>query len=233
MADQEVKEILRTGRGFRAVKLAIYRLSDQKIVGYEMLSRGPEGPLSRPDEFLRASIECGLLTEVDIHCFKRCLDATRDLDPELRIHINIYPSTLCKIPLDELESWLPSNRDRSNFCIEIVEQEKVGNIALLESVVHKLRLEGTLLAIDDVGFGGSTLENLIVLEPEIIKIDRSYVTGAGGDPVRERHLRRLVRTAEALGAELVAEGVESQADIDILRIMEVEFGQGLFWGPLP
>ena len=92
-----------------------------------------------------------------------------------------------------------------------------------------LRSRGIDVALDDVGFGHSSLEALIVLEPDIVKIDRRFVHGVSKDAGRARDLRRLAGVLQGLGAEVIAEGVESQADIDALMSIGIEFGQGYFW----
>ena len=71
----------------------------------------------------------------------------------------------------------------------------------------------------------------MILEPDVFKIDKRMVTGIGTDPGdRERALERIVSVAHALGAEVIAEGIESAADMETLRKLGVEYGQGFFWG---
>lgn len=229
----DIAETLRSGEGFRAVRLPIYRLADQKLVGYEMLSRGPKGPLSTPDEFFRLSIKHKVLTEVDLHCLEICLEATKGLKAPFGFHINLFPSTIMETPIDKLLKMFPKNRKPGDFCVEIVEQQKISDTGSLHDKVLRLKDAGIRLAMDDVGFGASSLESLIVLEPDIIKIDRLYVTGASEETRREKQLRRLVKVAEALDAELVAEGISSKQDLALLKQVGVGYGQGIFWGPLP
>ena len=87
-----------------------------------------------------------------------------------------------------------------------------------------------LVSIDDVGFGRSSLESLIILEPDIVKIDRKYVSGIADEPTKCRLLRRLVKVVNSLGAELVAEGIECREELELLVEMGVPFGQGWYWG---
>lgn len=69
-----------------------------------------------------------------------------------------------------------------------------------------------------------------MLEPDVVKIDRSYVDGASRDPHKGRLLSRLVEVSRTLGAEIIAEGIESRDDLALLRDYGVEFGQGWLWG---
>ena len=93
-----------------------------------------------------------------------------------------------------------------------------------------LKKAGILVGIDDVGFGRSSLESLILLEPDVVKVDIKYVAGIAVDPQKQRLLRRLVKVVQALGAELVAEGVESREDLEVVRDMGVQYAQGYLWG---
>jgi len=88
------------------------------------------------------------------------------------------------------------------------------------------------VAIDDVGFGRSSLETLILLEPDLVKVDRKYVAGLSNEPAKARLLRRLTNVAKSLGAEIVAEGIEDRRDLPLLKDMGVNYGQGFLWGEL-
>jgi EAL domain-containing protein (putative c-di-GMP-specific phosphodiesterase class I) len=197
-----------------------------------MLSRGPKGPLEMPDNFLKASLDAGILEEVDLLCFKSCMKTGLTYDSGATLHLNLFPSTILSLSDEELLALFPKKKRSGIFCVEIVEHQRIPDIMRLKRKMDKLREKGIKLAIDDVGFGASSLESLIVLEPEIIKIDRRYVTGAHKDAESSRLLVRLVRVAESLGAELVAEGVNSEQDRKLLQKTGVEFGQGPLWGKL-
>jgi EAL domain-containing protein (putative c-di-GMP-specific phosphodiesterase class I) len=231
LTDSETARTLRSGKGFRALSHPIYRLNDEKIVGYEMLSRGPAGPLEIPEIFFRVSMENKVLTEVDLHCMQRCIESASTMDSELWFHVNLYPSTVAETSPEKLLGFFPKDVKNWKFCIEIVEDQQVSDMEKLASTTSKLKKAGVKLAIDDVGFGASTLESLIVLEPDILKIDRRYVSGVAGDTRRERYLLRLIKVARALGAELVAEGIETRADLELMLEVGVEYGQGYLWGP--
>ncbi len=231
MTEPDVTEILLSGRGFRALSHPIHRLSDEAVIGYEMLTRGPKGPFEIPEVLFKTSLEHGILTQVDLHCMKRCITAAKTMDPSLSFHVNLYPSTILSTPPETLLKLFPRNTDKWKFCVEIVEDEHISDMDRLREQLAKLRKAGVQLAIDDVGFGASTLESLIVLEPDILKIDRRYVSKVAGDSRRERYLLRLIKVARALGAELVAEGIETRTDLELMMEVGVEYGQGFLWGP--
>jgi EAL domain-containing protein (putative c-di-GMP-specific phosphodiesterase class I) len=86
------------------------------------------------------------------------------------------------------------------------------------------------IALDDVGFGRSCLESLILLEPHLIKVDKRCVQGAAHDRSRAHSLQRLLAMARTLGSDVVAEGIESQEDLKVLEDLGVPYGQGFLLG---
>lgn len=228
----ELTETLRKGDCFRAVSMPIFTLADQKIVGYELLSRGPVGAFEMPEDLFRISCEYNLLTIVDLRCFKTCLVASAlpKFLPNTRFHVNLFPSTIIDTPIERLMTLFPEDIEKGRYCIEISEQQFIGDPAYLCEHIAALKQRGIAVAIDDVGFGRSSLEGLILLEPDIVKIDRKYVTGIAKDPAKARLLKRLVNVVHALGAELIAEGIEQVEELETLLEVGVTQGQGWYWG---
>lgn len=232
---EELTEKLRRGDCFRAVSMPILHLPDEKLVGYEILSRGPKGAFEMPDDLFRVSVEYNLLTIVDLRCLKTCLSASADdkFENKARVHVNLFPSTIIDTPIDRLMTLFPeetNGTEDQKYCVEISEQQFIGDPTYLRDHVQELTKNNVLVAIDDVGFGRSSLESLIILEPDIVKIDRKYVSGIAQEPTKERLLRRLVKVVNALGSELIAEGIECREELELLLDMGVVYGQGWFWG---
>jgi diguanylate cyclase (GGDEF)-like protein len=228
--DLEIVQVLRQGDCFRCVKHPMYRLADEKKVGYELLSRGPTGAFEMPYDFFRVAIENNILSRVDLRCLKACIDQAAKLEPGSRFDVNLFPSTILDTPIDRLIALFPEDKNIGTFCIEISEQQFIGDPSYLKEHTHAFKKSGILVAIDDVGFGRSSLESLILLEPDVVKVDIKYVAGIAVDPQKQRLLRRLVKVVQALGAELVAEGVESRDDLEVVRDMGVQYAQGYLWG---
>jgi EAL domain-containing protein (putative c-di-GMP-specific phosphodiesterase class I) len=84
--------------------------------------------------------------------------------------------------------------------------------------------------LDDVGFGRSSLETVLVLEPEVIKVDRCLVHGIAENPGTRRTLSRLLRTLGGLGVDIIAEGVETADDARVIADMGIASEQGFYWG---
>ena len=228
----ELTEILRKGDCFRAVSMPILKLIDESLMGYEILSRGPAGAFEMPDDLFRVSCEYNLLTIVDLRCLKTCLNASilPKFDQNARFHVNLFPSTIIDTPIDRLLNLFPNSRKPGSYCIELSEQQFIGDPAYLRDHVCQLKENGILVAIDDVGFGRSSLESLIILEPDVVKIDRKYVSGIAAEPNKARLLKRLVKVVNSLGSELIAEGIEQREELEVLLEAGVELGQGWYWG---
>lgn len=221
-----IQDALRSRDRFYAVKQAIFDLNTQEKTGYEFLSRASVDGFEMPDDFFRACIEANILTLVDHLCFKNCLSAAAALGLGGRFHFNLFPSTIIDIPIQHLLEDFPMEFSRGNFVIEVSEQQIIGDPSYLSESINAFKRYGILIAIDDVGFGRSCLESLIILEPDIVKVDKRFVKGIAQDRFREQSLRRLLKVAKALDAEVVAEGIETPDDLRVLQDLEVHYGQG-------
>ena len=225
-----IVDVLREGDCFRAAKHPIVRLEDEHRVGYELLVRGPVGPFAMPYDFFRVAIENNILTRVDLLCLKTVVSAAQELERGSRFDVNLFPSTIIDTPIERLISMFPIEKGLGQFCVEISEQQFIGDPSYLKEHTAALQKAGVLVAIDDVGFGRSSLESLILLEPDVVKVDIKYVAGISADLQKQRLLRRLIGVVDALGAELIAEGVETREDLEVVKSMGVKYAQGYFWG---
>ena len=225
-----ILQAMKTGERFRSVKQPIVNLRDLSEVGYEFLSRSSIEVFELPDDFFRVCQEDNMLTLVDHQCFKICIAAGRSLPQNLSRHLNLFPSTLLDIPIRHLLDVIPNGKSKSVYCIEISEQQIIGDPSYLSNAVNELKQAGIRVAIDDVGFGRSCVENLILLEPDIVKIDKRWIHGISRDSVRKRSLKRLLNMSEALGAEVIAEGIELEEDLEVLKELGVPYGQGFLLG---
>lgn len=221
-------ERLRNGNIY-AVKHAIFHLADRSIVGYEFLSRAKIESLEMPDVFFRVALENNILARVDHQCFKTCVAATEKISADIRCHLNLFPSTLIDLSSKNVLESIPNQR-WNRYCIELSEQQIIGDPSHLIQFVKILKQAGVLIAIDDVGFGYSCLESLILLEPDVIKIDKKCVHSIAEDPARVRSLRRLLNVVSTLDAEVIAEGIETERELELVQDLGVRYGQGFLFG---
>ena len=120
--------------------------------------------------------------------------------------------------------------------VELTEHERVDDCDPLVHALDALRAIGVRLAVDDSGAGFAGLQYILRLRPDIIKLDRYLIVGAGEDPVRRSLTTALVEFSTSVGATVLAEGIESEAELVSLRELGVSLGQGYYLGmpaPLP
>jgi len=226
-----VLESLYRLENYRAVSMPIVDLATEDVVGHEFLSRVALPPDINIDmlELLQVARENRLLTHVDRLCLGVCVSAASRLSQGLRIHVNVLPDTLVCGPVQDLLGSL-ALKHGSRYCIEISEQQIVGDAASLKAPIRSLRKAGLMIALDEVGFGRSCLESLVLWEPEIVKIDKARVIGIARDTALQRSLTTLVRLLDGLGSEVIAVGIESRDDLDFLKSIGISRGQGFLWG---
>ena len=116
--------------------------------------------------------------------------------------------------------------DLHGIVIELTEHESFGNEGELEAELEALRARGARVALDDAGAGYAGLQQLIRVNPEILKLDRALVHGAHADASRQALLEALISFAASTGAAVCGEGVEDFADLRLLAELDVNYGQG-------
>ena len=224
-----VQALLR-GDVFQIKSQPIVNLVDGRIVSREMLVRGPEGPLRCPNNLFRYCQEKDILTAVDLRCLKKCAAAASQLPDSDDFHVNIMSATLLQTPAEELIRVLCFRDGQGSCCLEISEQQLLGDPSVLVPRTRILQKAGIRIAIDDVGFGNSCLEGLIMLRPQVMKVDKRLVQGLATDSELRQSLRRLLKVADVLEAEVVAEGIEEAEDHQALLDLGVKYGQGYLFG---
>jgi diguanylate cyclase (GGDEF)-like protein len=220
-----------SGRALSHRAQQIRRLDDESLVGYEFLARSSCAGFEQPGDFFRLAAENQLESTVDRVCFELGLERCLALDPGLCGHLNLYPATLLDVPGERLLSGLPEGLGGSEVLVELSEQQLLGDPSYLVPAVQRLRAAGLRIGIDDVGFGRSCLESLVLLEPQVLKIDRRLVSGLAQCADQRRALKRLLSIADSLDCQVVAEGIETRADLAVLVEAGVERGQGFLFGP--
>lgn len=215
----------------RALRQPIVDLRSGDVVAIEFLIRGPSGPLETPAGLFERHRGRGTLSETDLVCLQRCMRGVARLEPEHCAHVNLFPSTLVEVEPDRVAAILQSAGHARSVCVELNEAMIGRDLGALPERVRALRERtGCRIAIDDVGFGYSSLEALLMLEPDVIKIDRNFVHGIAADREHRRGLERLLSVARALDAEVIVEGVERVADRDVLCELGVAMAQGYLFG---
>ncbi|HUP51993.1 MAG TPA: diguanylate cyclase [Longimicrobiales bacterium] len=208
----------------------IHVLDDGGAVGCEALTRGPRGAFAMPADLFRAAFEQNALTALDLRALKATMESLRERSWPGWYHVNLFPSTLLNIPPDCIIPLLDRGGTRERVCVELSEQQFLGDPAYLRPMIRELRAVGYRVAIDDVGFGRSSVEALMLLEPDVVKVDRRCIRSVASDAGERRQLERLLAMLRAVDAIVIVEGVETAEELRILRDLGVLYGQGYLWG---
>jgi EAL domain-containing protein (putative c-di-GMP-specific phosphodiesterase class I)/putative methionine-R-sulfoxide reductase with GAF domain len=198
----------------------VVRTSDGLVLGYEALARMPIDPPQPPNWWLDRASELGLRSALEI----ACLSAAASLGPPPAgrlLFVNVSPSTLTDPQAIELLDLLPPR-----LVIELTEQEAVADYEELRANLAPWLSRGVRVAVDDTGAGYSSLRHVIELEPDFLKLDRELVREVDRDRNRLALIRAVVAFASEVGTSVIAEGVETQAELDTLREAEVHLVQG-------
>ena len=208
----------------------IRALDDGEAVGCEALTRGPRGAYAMPADLFRAAFEQNALTALDLRALRTTMESLRERAWPGWYHVNLFPSTLFNVPAEQIIPLLDRGGTRERVCVELSEQQFLGDPACLRPMIRDLRAAGYRVAIDDVGFGRSSIEALMLLEPDIVKVDRRCIQFVASDVGERRQLERLLAMLRAVDATVIVEGVETREELRILGELGVRYGQGYLWG---
>jgi diguanylate cyclase (GGDEF)-like protein len=219
------------GEGLFAVSQPIIRLADGTIAGYEMLARvAHQGTTELPQRLFSACAERSLLTLADHRCFRRSLEYAEQLPRAARKHFNLFPSTIIGVPAEHLLRDIRDRFDPKTVCLEISESQILGDPSYLVEPVEQLRRGHVKIGLDDVGCGNTSVESLLLLEPDVIKLDKRVVRGVARDAIARGRLERLVEMSRLVATQVIAEGIQTQDDLETAKAMGLRFGQGYLWG---
>ena len=216
----------------------IVDLSNREVLGYEALSRGPAGSaVETPGALFGMAEETDLLFEVDCLCRRNALRRARGLQPGKKLFLNCLPTAIRDPGFrgEQLRRTLDSLRlQPSDVVLEISEKESIDNFTIFREARDHFASLGMGVALDDTGVGYSSLEAVMELAPDFIKVDQVLVRSIDTDRSRLELLRAINALAHSLGAKVIAEGIETSEELATLRELGVPYGQGYLLGrPAP
>lgn len=215
----------------------IVDLASRRTQGLEILSRWqhPERGLLPPVEFIPLAEACGEIGALTLAVLRRaCLDA-RDFDPTLRLSLNVAAAQIEDPMLaDQLLAVLhETGFDPRRLEIELTENALVRDIGAARRVIAMLKAAGMTIALDDFGTGYSSLAYLSELPFDKLKIDRSFIRTLHERAESAKIVAAIIGLSRSLGVEVVAEGVETERDAQILARLGCGSAQGyLFARPM-
>jgi EAL domain-containing protein (putative c-di-GMP-specific phosphodiesterase class I)/GGDEF domain-containing protein len=205
-------------------------LSDDEVIGWEALIRGPQGtPFERPNVLFAVAQENDMEVELETLCLETIFRGLPRGIGTRRLFVNAS-STLLRHPvfLDE-RNLTAINRSHADVVIEISEKEMV-DYSSFGDILATVRGAGLKIAIDDAGSGYSGLEAILNLRPDYIKVADSLVRRLETDPIKREIITSLASIGRRIEATLVAEGIEREEERKALIELGVEYGQGFLLG---
>lgn len=213
----------------------VFELATMRIVGYEALSRGPEGSeFERPDKLFTVAYDADLVMRLERVCRKKALETAARMPEDRLLFLNVEPEAVGDPQLRDAvtsemlaEAKVPPDR----VVLELTERAAIADFCLFRATLDFVRALGFRVAVDDAGAGYGSLQCLAEVRPEWLKIDLSLVRGCDTDEVRSSLIESLVMFADRLGARLVAEGIETEGELEKLLALGVTYGQGYLLCP--
>jgi EAL domain-containing protein (putative c-di-GMP-specific phosphodiesterase class I) len=192
-------------------------------VGVEALARfGSTPPRQGPDRWFADAAEVELVLDLELAAVAGALEVVDDLPDGMFVSINVSWATMVADAFHELLERV----DGKKLVVELTEHERVGDYSLLEGSVRRMHDRGTRLAVDDAGAGFASLDHILRLGPDIVKLDRNLIVGIDRDPVRRSMVAAFVHFANETGIALIAEGIENYEELETLRRLGVRHAQG-------
>ena len=212
----------------------IIDMKTNKIFAYEALTRGvlPNGDLMYPDILFKKSQRNDTNFVLDRMCRETALKTTAVKKIDAKVFINFIPTSIYdpEFCLASTVKWAKQLEfDPKNIVFEVVETQNVKDKEHLKTILNYYRKEGFLIALDDVGEGYSSLNMIIDIKPDIIKVDRNIIENIDTDTMKQSIYKALRTICIDNGIKILAEGVETPYELEMVKEIGVDYAQGYYF----
>ncbi|WP_235506081.1 sensor domain-containing phosphodiesterase [Arthrobacter sp. Leaf337] len=226
-SQNQIREII-DGKLLLTAFQPIHSLGTGHLIGVEALSRFVSDDGAGAEYWFQEAAAVGLSAELEFAALTTALEAARELPPLIYVALNISPATC-------LDPGLPGLLERSSLpldrmVLEQTERLEVPEYGPLIAALAPLRERGLRIAVDDAGSGFASMRHVLHVRPDIIKLDRSLTAGIDDDQGQRALGAALAEFARRIGATLVAEGIETQAELAAVTGLGMAAGQGYLLG---
>ncbi|WP_185982272.1 EAL domain-containing protein [Arthrobacter sp. KBS0703] len=197
-----------------------------RVTGFEALTRFVSKDGASADTWFREAAAIGLGTELELAALQCALSAAREIPPHLFIAFNLSPTTFVHAPIRELLEHSQVAVDR--IVVDLTGPAGTGDWEAAARALDRLRRRGLRIAVDGSGSDAPTPAQILSLRPDIIRLDRPFITAITASPSGDSH--DVVSLALEVGAVLAAEGVETEAELAAVVEAGLTEGQGYLLG---
>ncbi len=226
---QRIEQAIR-GRAFTIVFQPVVDLVTGGICGSEALTRFAGPPQRSPDEWFAEAETVNRRIDLELATARAALDMRQELSGDQWLSINLSPSTVLSGEIDRLLADV----DLSRVVIELTEHAAVDDYGFLNVALDRWRNQGLRVAVDDAGGGYASFAHVVHARPDFIKLDSSLTADIDIDTRKQALAEAISRFATQVGIELIAEGIEREPQLELLRRFGARYGQGYYLGhPAP
>lgn len=211
---------------FYMVYQPIFHVGLRKLVGHEVLTRFAVEPIQTPDRWFKAAGEVGLQAELESAVIRRALADFGHFPEDSYLSFNLSPQSILDGSVLSVFAAYPLDR----IVLEVTEHASIDDYSVIARKLEPLREAGLRLAVDDAGAGYASFRHILKLKPDIIKLDASLVAAIDEDKGARALAAAVIRFAEETGSKVVAEGVETEQELEVLRQLNVNKAQGYLLG---
>jgi PAS domain S-box-containing protein len=197
-----------------------------RIAGMEALARFSAEPKRTPDLWFAEAWEVGLGIDLELHAVDLACRRLPELPSHGYLSINLSAQTLTDPRLLDLLSGLGDQARR--VVVEVTEHTAIEDYSVVADVLDRIRSMGARLAVDDAGAGYASMQHILRLRPDIIKLDRSIIADNDVDPARFALIGAMANFAVSLGMVVIAEGVETPGELAALTENQICHAQGYY-----
>lgn len=222
---REIEDLLERD-ALTTVYQPIRHIRSNALLGFEALARFPAQSLRGPEAWFSEAVPVGMGLALELRAIEKALAALPHLPGSVYLSCNASPEVARSPELAALLADRPLHR----LLLEVTEHADVADYEALAEALLPLRRRGLRLAVDDAGAGYASFRHILRLAPDLIKLDLTLTRDIDRDPSRRALASAFARFAQETGSTLVAEGVETRAELDALRTLGVQAVQGYFVG---
>ncbi len=211
----------------RIVFQPVVNLQTYQVVGAEALARFDDDSERTPDKWFRDAWDVGLGVDLELKAMEKALEQLPRLPDPVYLAINLSPDAFVSPQLKTFLERRPEPLD--NVVLEITEHVTIPDYAPLVAAIRDMRRLSLKVAIDDVGAGYAGLYHMLEIRPDVLKLDISLTQNVQRDPAKQALVSSVVTFASRMDIAIIAEGIETAAEAEALRILGVSYGQGYYF----